>query len=140
MRDRLVFPVVAAFLLLALVGSSYAHHGITSWFDTARSITVKGAVTSFEWTNPHSYVYFDVKDAKGATEKWTAEMGGVGMLSRIGWRRDTLKPGSEITATGNPAKDGKPMMLLGKIVLPGGQELLGRDAAPSGEGTEAPKQ
>jgi hypothetical protein len=45
------------------------------------------------------------------------------MLSRAGWRKDTLKPGDEITATGNRAKDGKPIMHLDKIVLANGQEL-----------------
>jgi len=84
---------------------------------------VKGTVTSFDWTNPHAYIYLDVKDEKGNIEKWTAELGAIGMLTRAGWRRDTLKPGDEITAVGNRAKDGKPVMHLDKIVFANGQEL-----------------
>jgi hypothetical protein len=84
---------------------------------------VKGTVTGYDWTNPHAYIYFDVKDEKGAVEKWTAELGALAMLSRAGWRRDTLKPGDEITATGNRAKDGKPIMHLDKVILANGQEL-----------------
>ena len=45
------------------------------------------------------------------------------MLARAGWKRDSLKPGNEITAIGNPAKDGKPIMHLDKIVFANGQEL-----------------
>ena len=126
MRIRLLFcviaPVIAA-LLLSLSGPALAHHGFVSWFDMGRSVTVKGTVTSFDWTNPHAYIYLDVKNEKGATEKWTAELGAIAMLTRAGWRKDILKPGDEITATGNPAKDGKPNMHLDKIVLANGQEL-----------------
>jgi hypothetical protein len=119
----LVFPAIAILLLLSLAASAYAHHGFVSWFDMSRSVTVKGTVTSFDWTNPHSYIYFDVKDEKGATQKWSAELGAVAMLARAGWRKDTLKPGDKITLTGNPAKDAKPLMHLDKIVFANGQEL-----------------
>jgi hypothetical protein len=124
MRNKLlVSAVTVVLLLLSLGGPAHAHHGFVSWFDMSKSTTVKGTVTSFDWTNPHAYIYFDVKDEKGAVEKWTAELGALAMLSRAGWRRDTLKPGDEITATGNRAKDGKPIMHLDKIVFPNGQEL-----------------
>jgi len=124
MRNKLVvFPVIAVLLLLSLEGSAYAHHGFVSWFDMSRSVTVKGTVTGYDWTNPHSYIYLDVKNEKGAVEEWRIELGAPGMLARAGWRRDTLKSGDEITAIGNPAKDGKPMMHLSKIVFANGQEL-----------------
>ena len=124
MKNRLmVFAIAAILLLLSLGGPAYAHHGFVSWFDMSKSVTVKGTVTSFDWTNPHSYIYFDVKDEKGGIQKWSAELGALAMLSRAGWRKDTLKPGDEITATGNPAKDGKPIMHLDKVVLANGQEL-----------------
>jgi hypothetical protein len=124
MRNKLVvFPVIAVLLLLSLGGSAYAHHGFVSWFDMSRSVTVKGTVTGYDWTNPHSYIYLDVKNEKSAVEEWRIELGAPGMLARAGWRRDTLKPGDEITAIGNPAKDGKPLMHLSKIVFANGQEL-----------------
>ena len=121
-NNLLVLPVAAALFLLSLAGSTYAHHA-TATFDMTQSATVKGAVTSFEWTNPHAYIYLDVKGEKGAIEKWSAELGALGMLARAGWRRDTLKPGDEITAIGNRAKDGKPFLHFNKIVLADGQQL-----------------
>jgi len=124
MRNRpMRFRVTAVLLLISFAGVTYAHHGFVSWFDMSKSTTVKGTVTSFDWTNPHSYIYLDVKNDKGAVEKWTIELGALSMLSRAGWRKETLKPGDEITATGNPAKDGKPIMHLDKVVLANGQEL-----------------
>lgn len=137
MRKNLLGFAANGVLLLSLAGTSYAHHGISSWFDMARSTTVKGTVTGFDWTNPHSYIYLDAKDANGVMEKWTAEMGSVGMLVRSGWRRNTLKPGDEITLIGKPAKDGKPRMILDKVVFANGQELETRDV-PAEEGP-APK-
>jgi Family of unknown function (DUF6152) len=125
---------VGFFLLLLLAAATYAHHGIASWFDMSRSATVKGTVTGFDWTNPHSYVYVDAKGQKGAVEKWTAEMGALGTLRRAGWRRDTIKPGDEITLIGNPAKDGTPKMILHKVVLANGHELPTSDVqAATGE-------
>src|SRR6266567_7152033 len=121
-NNLLLIPVTAVLLLLSLAGSSYAHHATAS-FDMTRSTTVKGTVTGFDWTNPHAYIYLDVKNEKGAIEKWSAELGALAMLTRAGWRRDTLKPGDQITAIGNPAKDGKPVMHLDKIVFANGQEL-----------------
>ena len=117
------FALAAAVLLLVCAAaSSYAHHATAS-FDMTNSTSLKGTVTAFEWTNPHAYIYVDVKDAKSAVEKWSVEMGSIGMLARAGWRRDTVKPGDEITVFGNRAKDGKPVFHLTRLVFANGQEM-----------------
>jgi hypothetical protein len=103
----------------------FAHHSPAE-YDVAKVVSVKGTVTSFEWTNPHAYIYLDVKDDKGDVEKWTAELGSLGMLARATWRKDTVKPGDQITAFGNRAKDGRTVLRLEKIVFPNGQELSAR--------------
>lgn len=118
----LVFPASAILLLLSFARATYAHHATAS-FDMTNSATVKGTVTGFDWTNPHVYIYVDVKDAKGAVEKWSVEMASVGMLARAGWRRDTVKLGDEITVVGNRAKDGRPFLHLNKLVFANGQEM-----------------
>ncbi|SRR6266566_2785009 len=119
---RLVFAVTGILLLLSAGGSTYAHHANAS-YDMTNSATIKGSVTGYDWTNPHAYIYLDVKNPKGAVEKWSAEMGSIGMLARAGWRRDTVKPGDEITIVGNRAKDGRPLLRLNKLVFANGQEL-----------------
>lgn len=114
--------------LLALAGlilaSSpvFAHHS-TAEYDMTTLTSVKGTVTKFEWGNPHAYIYLDAKDEKGNVVEWTAEMASIGMLSRVNWKRDTVKPGDEITVYGNRAKNGKNVMRLDKIVFATGQEL-----------------
>ena len=85
--------------------------------------TVKGTVTQFEWSNPHAYIHIESKDDKGNVTEWTAELASLGMLSRVSWKRDTVKPGDEITIYGNRAKNGKTLMRLDKIAFANGQEL-----------------
>jgi hypothetical protein len=123
MRNHLLlFPVTAVLLALTLAAPMQAHHATAS-FDMTNSATVKGTVTGFDWTNPHVYIYVDMKDAKGAPEKWSVELASVGMLSRAGWRRDSVKPGDEITVIGNRAKDGRPFLHMNKLVFANGQEM-----------------
>jgi hypothetical protein len=121
-------PLMAAVLLAGLFVVSrpiLAHHSAAE-YDATKVVSVKGTVTQFEWTNPHAYIYLDVKDDKGEVEKWTAELGSLGMLARANWRKDTVKPGDQVTAFGNRAKDGRMVMRLEKVVFPSGQELSAR--------------
>jgi hypothetical protein len=115
--------LVAVLALLLVCLPAYAHHG-ASMFDMEHLITVKGTVTSFEWINPHSMIYADVKDDKGNVQKWAIETrGGPNALSRAGWTKDTLKPGDEVTFTGHPAKNGTSNMRLTKVTLANGKEM-----------------
>ena len=119
-RSMIAFALIAGWILLA--GPAFAHHS-TAEYDMGAQTSVKGTVTKFEWTNPHAYIYIEAKDEKGATIAWTAELASLGMLSRVNWKRDTVKPGDEITIIGNRAKDGRLVMRLDKIVFASGQEL-----------------
>ena len=46
-------------LLLATAGSALAHHSF-AMFDHTRTVTLKGEVTKFQWTNPHAILEIDV--------------------------------------------------------------------------------
>jgi len=122
-KTRLLARLVAVLALLLASIPAYAHHG-ASMFDMEHLITVKGTVTSFEWINPHSMIYADVKDDKGNVQKWAIETrGGPNALTRAGWAKDTLKPGDEVTFTGHPAKNGTSNMRLAKVTLANGKEM-----------------
>lgn len=122
MRSHFVILFAVAVMAVWTAPQAHAHHATAS-FDMAHSMTVKGTVSGFDWTNPHVYIYVDVKNDKGAVEKWSIEMASTGMLSRAGWRRDTVKAGDEITVMGNRARDGRPFLHLSKVVFANGQEL-----------------
>ena len=117
--------VFLAALLLAGVPTLLAHHGLAA-FDTTHTVKMSGTVTEFQWINPHSYIFADLKDDTGKVSNWKCEMGSLGMLTRFGgWTASTVKPGDKVTIQGFRAKDGSAYMSLGKIELPDGRTLLG---------------
>lgn len=110
---------------LALVGTTQpllAHHS-TAMYDMANPVTVTGVVKRFEWTNPHAYIYLDVKNDKGETEEWTIEMMSLNHLKSYGWSRDLVKPGDVISCTGGRAKSGLPAMLSSLMKLADGRMI-----------------
>ena len=116
--------------LLAVAGFSFgaaslwAHHG-NAPFDMTHSVRMKGTVTDFKWINPHALILADLNDENGKVANWKLEMGSLGMLSRFGWSRNTVKRGDQVTAEGFRAKDGSAYMCLVSIDLPNGQSMRG---------------
>lgn len=110
-------------LLFVMAASALAHHARTE-YDLSRTISMKATVTRVDWSNPHALIYFDVTDAAGNVQNWSAITGGPSRLQRTGWTSQTLKPGDAITITGNPQKSaGGRQIWLTSVVLPNGREL-----------------
>jgi len=80
--------------------SASAHHSFSAEYDRERPVTVTGTVTLLEWTNPHARLYVDAVGEDGATQHWDLELGPPNGLMRLGWRRDSLQPGTEVTVEG----------------------------------------
>src|SRR5262245_63619821 len=112
MTARRLAPSLLLVALTALVPATRAaaHHS-TAMYNMANPVTVTGAVKRFEWTNPHAFVFLDVKDDKGNSVEWEVEMMSLNHLKGYGWTRATLKPGDVISATGGAAKNGAPSMI-----------------------------
>ena len=108
--------------VLVTARQSRAHHS-TSMYDMANPVTVRGTVKRFEWTNPHAFIFLEVKDEKGATVEWEIEMMSLNHLRTYGWVRTTVKAGDVVAATGAPAKNGAPSMIAGVVELPDGRKI-----------------
>jgi len=122
MKARLIGAVAVLVVLLLVSVQLSAHHGTAS-YDTSKNITVKGAVTDFQFVNPHVLVFLDAKDEKGNAQKWQGELTSPNHLARNGWTRSSLKPGDEVTLAGFPAKSGVTSLWITKVLLADGTSL-----------------
>jgi hypothetical protein len=110
-------------LMLVFPGSTlFAHHS-TAMYNMANPTTVTGTVKRFEWTNPHAYIYLEVKDESGNTTEWAIEMMSLNHLKSYGWSRNTVNAGEVITCTGGAAKSGLPAMLSSLVKLANGDVI-----------------
>jgi len=109
-------------VLLAVAATAFAHHS-TAMYDMNHPVTVNGVVKRFEWTNPHAFVYLEVKDDKGNVVEWEVEMMSLNHLRGYGWTRDTVKVGEVISCTGGAAKSGAPSMISSYMKLADGRMI-----------------
>lgn len=112
--------------VLAAALPTYAHHSFPAQYDETQPVELTGTVTRVEWTNPHIFIYIDVADEEsGEVVNWALEMGGPNSLLRLGWKRDSLKPGDEISVEGSLARDGSPLANAETITMTAtGQRML----------------
>ena len=115
--------LIAAVVLLA-PAAALAHHSFAAEYDVKKPVTLKGTVTSLEWTNPHARIYIDVKDEKGTVSNWNLELASPNVLVRQGWSRHTLKVGDQITVEGSQAKDGSQMANARTVTLADGKKVF----------------
>src|SRR5713226_1138734 len=83
-----------------------AHHSFAAEYDGNKPITLKGTITKMIWSNPHAWLYVDVKGPDGSVKSWAVEFGGPNALYRRGWRKTDLPVGMAVTVDGFLAKDG----------------------------------
>jgi hypothetical protein len=122
MKTRTCALIVLAIVTLTACGPIFAHHGNAA-YDETKPVTLKGTVTRFAWANPHTQIFFDVKDSKGNVAHWSVETLSPGKLARDGWTQDAVKPGDQVTITCSPAKDGTPKGFLKQIAFSDGRQL-----------------
>ena len=115
---------VAAIAAALLVGRApvLAHHGAAT-FDTVGEITIKGTVTEWVWSNPHSILRLDVKGDDGTVKKWSVATANIADLSKRGWSRRLFKPGDEVTVLIQPAKSGEPVGMIRNVTLADGKKF-----------------
>ena len=128
MRTKLGLLLAGAGLLLAGV-PAVAHHAFVAQYDASKSMTLHGVVTKVEWTNPHARFYIDVKDKSGTVTNWNLELASPNALRRLGWTRDFLKVGGEVTVLVAPAKDGAKMANARTVTLADGRQMVAGAAA-----------
>jgi Family of unknown function (DUF6152) len=118
--------VIVTTLVVLAMGPSllFAHHGTGASYDMHKVVVLKGVITQFNFSNPHSQLYFDVTDDSGTVTHWSAEMRNPRNLEAQGHTRkelaEKLAPGVKVEVTGNPSKAGSPVLVLGKALTADG--------------------
>jgi len=125
-RRWIAGAAVAVIGLAALKGvPAIAHHSSAPFYDATKRVEAQGVVTRFLFKNPHSFLYFESTDEKGAKVEWQIELGPAASLTRTGWTPETLKPGTMIKAAGQPSRaEGSHGMCCAKITRPDGSPIV----------------
>jgi hypothetical protein len=99
----------------------FAHHGAAS-FDSGKTVTVKGTVTEYVWSNPHVLVKVNARDDSGNVAQWVLEAWNPVTQSSRGWTKNTFKAGDQVSLDIWPAKNNQPVgEIRGRIVINGKQ-------------------
>ena len=129
MPSRLCF-LLSGVVLFGAVAPVAAHHAFAAEFDVTQPVKIKGTTTKMEWTNPHAWLYVDVKDDEGKLVNWRFELGAPNALIRLGWKKDTIPAGIEVEIEGFRAKAGGAVANGRSIKLADGRELFSGGSAP----------
>lgn len=117
---RLIF---AALIACACAQAAQAHHAFAADYEAGKEGTIEGTVTEVMFKNPHARYYLEIKTASGSTELWDLETMNLMMLGRMGWKKDTIKVGDEITVTGILGRNDTRRMSIVTVTLPNGRTI-----------------
>jgi Family of unknown function (DUF6152) len=121
-------PLLAAAALLA-AGSAGAHHS-TAMFDMQKSVTLSGTIKDFQWTNPHTWIVFDVPNGSGGVDEYGIEGMSPNYLARNGWDKHTLSTGDKVELVIHPLKDGRKGGFNVSVKLPDGKVMYNLPHGP----------
>ena len=136
----LVFVAMIGAGVLMSTGPVFAHHAFASEFDANQPVTLKGTITKMEWTNPHGWLYIDVKGPDGKVETWGCELGAVGALYNLGWLKEDLPLGAEVTVKGCRARTSAPKANARDIIMADGKKLFAGSSGTGAPGDAEYKQ
>jgi hypothetical protein len=118
--------IVLTVVMVLAHGAASAHHGRGNRYDMDAEIPIEGTVRELVWRNPHIAIVIDVEDESGEVVPWVIEHSNVSTLARMGYHRNSLRPGQPVTAYINPGREGEPIGLCQRIVLEDGSVIFVR--------------
>jgi hypothetical protein len=122
--------IALASLLVLGAYSAAAHHSFAV-FDHTQTLTIRGTVTKYQWTNPHGLIEIDYTASDGSVKQYTIELTSINMLSRAGWTSRSVKAGEKVKAIVAPLLSGEPGGLLLEVTFSDGRTLESPVPAPN---------
>jgi len=124
-RSGLTLLAVAAFGSLP----AGAHHSFAAEFSYDKSGTISGKVVEALYVNPHAHYVVAIKNDSGKEVLWDAQTRSPNALADVGWNKDTIRVGEEITIEGNLGRDDKRKIWIrevrkatGEVIRPAAEE------------------
>lgn len=131
-RRSLGLAVISLTTVAALPAS--AHHS-DAGIDMESIVAFEGVVADFVWRNPHVYVLVEHAGEDGEAVEWELQMGPVNVISRRGWRQDTLQSGDRVSVRAHASLNGRPYGIIDSIDKDGGLQLAAATGAASAPAT-----
>ena len=122
MRKKVFAGLSVTMGILVISSLLLAHHS-DSVFDNERVVTVTGTVIRHEFVNPHDRIMLSVEEADGQTYEWIVTGGPPAQMRRVGWHDKMFAAGEQLTVTGHRYRDGRRVMVRGKILRADGKEV-----------------
>jgi hypothetical protein len=109
-------------LVIWMIAPALAHHSFAV-YDHTRTVTLRGIVTRFQWTNPHGFIEMDVIQEDGKSRHFSIELTSINMMQRVGWRSNMIKAGDKVQVVMAPLLSGEPVGLGLEVVLADGKTM-----------------
>jgi Family of unknown function (DUF6152) len=130
MRSALTIVLTGAVLSWS-ASPCAAHHSFAAEYDINKPCKMTGTVTKFDLTNPHSWIYIDVKTENGDVANWGFETANPNSLYRRGFKKNMITSGMVVTIEGYLAKDGSHAGNAHILTMPDGKVVqLGSETNP----------
>lgn len=128
LKQTVLRGLIVASLMAGGTSLAVAHHS-AAIFDSTTQKELTGTVKKFDYSNPHTWVWLDVRNDQGGVDTWGVEGMSPNYLNRRGWTRTTLKPGDKLTITIRPMRNGDKAGMFVVAKRPNG-ELLYMNGEP----------
>ena len=123
-RTAVVASLCVAGLATSLAAPTSAHHSHAN-YDVSKWTVLEGTVKQLVLMAPHSLVYLDVKDEKGAVAMWALEAGSPRGILNNGVKREDIRAGDPIKVRCHLLRDGARGCLLGFVTPLHGDQARG---------------
>jgi hypothetical protein len=111
--NRIATLVLVGSMVLVFAPRTLAHHSAAA-FDTQQQVKTTGTITQVAFRNPHVYITLQVKKADGSTATLEIEAGAASVLNPLGFNKNSIAAGDEVTIVGNPARAKPDALILGR--------------------------
>lgn len=126
MRNTVVTSLSSLVALVLIVffhaGGAQAHHSFFAEFSSEWG-EIEGEVVEVFYKNPHAHFYVKVINEAGEEEIWDAHAQNLRIMTRVGWKLNTVKVGERLKVQGNLGREGLKKIAVIEATLADGTSI-----------------